>query len=98
MTAMINGSRLAGLSRRVVRALCMTGALTLVPVHALAADTAGVDFFESKIRPLLVKRCVSCHGAKKQRGGLRLDSRMGWERGGDSGPALVPGKPEKSLL
>lgn len=56
------------------------------------------DFFENNIRPLLQDRCIECHGATKQKGGLRLDSREGWERGGDTGTALVPGKPNESLL
>src|SRR5215469_15739784 len=56
-------------------------------------------FFEQKIRPLLVERCFKCHGdAEKPKGGLRLISRKGWEQGGDTGPAVVPGEPEMSLL
>jgi cytochrome c553 len=58
----------------------------------------GAAFFESHIRPVLVTECVECHGAEKQKGGLRLDSRAGWEKGGDSGAAIVRGKPEESLL
>ncbi len=56
-----------------------------------------LEFFEQKIRPLLVERCYECHSAeaKKLKGGLRLDSRDGFLKGGDSGPAIVPGKPEK---
>jgi len=64
---------------------------------AFAADD-GASFFESKIRPLLIQRCFECHSAAKTSGGLALDTRAGWERGGDSGPAIVPGKPEESLL
>ena len=55
-------------------------------------------FFEAKIRPLLSERCLRCHGQKKQRGDLRLDSRAAILAGGDRGPAIVPGQPEKSLL
>ena len=55
-------------------------------------------FFEAKIRPLFLERCVECHGEKKQKGGLRLDSRAGWQKGGDNGPAVVPGKADESLL
>jgi hypothetical protein len=64
------------------------------------AQEAGVDFFERKIRPILVKHCYSCHSkqANKQRGGLMLDSRDGLLEGGDGGPAIVPGKPADSLL
>ena len=57
-----------------------------------------IEFFEKKVRPVLVNRCYECHGAEKQKGGLRLDSRSGVLSGGDTGPALVPGKPEESLL
>ena len=56
------------------------------------------EFFEKKVRPVLVENCLECHGVRKQRGGLRLDSRAALLVGGDSGPALVPGKPDKSLL
>ena len=55
-------------------------------------------FFESKVRPVLVAQCISCHGDAKQKGGLRLDSKPAWLKGGDSGPAIVPLNPEDSLL
>lgn len=58
-------------------------------------------FFEQKIRPVLVEHCYSCHsaGAKKLKGGLLLDSREGWQRGGDSGqPAVIPGDVDNSPL
>ena len=60
----------------------------------------GNDFFERKIRPVLAEQCFSCHSAelKKFKGGLALDTRAGWMEGGDNGPAIVPGDPEKSLL
>jgi mono/diheme cytochrome c family protein len=58
------------------------------------------DFFENKIRPILINDCYNCHSqrAPKIRGGLTLDTREGWLKGGDTGPAIVPGDPEKSLL
>ena len=63
-----------------------------------AADD-GVAFFEKKIRPLLAEHCYECHAAgKKTKGGLNLDSRDGWMKGGDSGAALVPGDLDASLL
>ncbi len=64
------------------------------------ADRAGIEFFEKAVRPLLAKHCYECHSdAKKQKkGGLLLDLRAGWQTGGDSGPAIVPGKPDESLL
>ncbi len=66
----------------------------------LPADKAGAEFFESRIRPLLIKHCYSCHSseAKKLRGQLLLDTHAGVLKGGESGPVLVPGAPEKSLL
>jgi len=67
-------------------------------VHALAAAPEDATWFESKIRPLLAERCYECHGEKKQKGGLRLDSRAGWQKGGDSGAVIVPGDPGASLL
>jgi hypothetical protein len=72
----------------------------MIPPRAIAQDVDGVAFFESKIRPVLVHECYSCHAAsaKALKGGLRLDSREAVREGGDSGPALVPGKPEESLL
>src|SRR5262245_20530243 len=63
-----------------------------------AAAPEGDAFFEAKIRPVLVEHCYECHSAKakKLRGGLRLDTRDGMRKGGDTGPAVVPGRPEKS--
>jgi hypothetical protein len=73
-------------------------ALWLVSAPLAGAD-AGEDFFEKKVRPVLVERCYECHSAEhKIKGGLRLDSREGWLKGGDSGPAAHPGEPGKSLL
>lgn len=57
-----------------------------------------MDHFESRVRPVLSEHCLRCHGEKKQEGGLRLDSPAGWKKGGESGEALVPGDPAKSLL
>lgn len=54
--------------------------------------------FEGRVRPLLVQHCLECHDGPRPKGGLSLASRAGWERGGDSGPALVPGDPARSLL
>jgi cytochrome c553 len=66
-------------------------------VIARADDPAA--FFEKEVQPLLRARCYECHSHEgKVKGGLVLDSRAGWEQGGDSGPAIAPGAPEKSLL
>jgi len=70
--------------------------ILLLVVCRLWAD-AKTDFFESKIRPVLATHCFECHG-HKDKGGLKLDSREAILQGGDSGPAIVPGKPQKSLL
>lgn len=63
-------------------------------------DQAGLDFFEKKIRPVLIQHCYECHSAdtKNLKGSLLLDSKQGLLKGGDSGTALVPGKPAESLL
>jgi hypothetical protein len=57
-----------------------------------------IEFFEKQVRPLLADNCFKCHGAKQQKGGLRLDHISTLLAGGDSGPAIVPGKPDESLL
>jgi hypothetical protein len=65
-----------------------------------ADDPAGLEFFESKIRPILVDNCYPCHSQQsaKVKGGLLLDTRDGVLKGGDTGPAIKPGDPEQSLL
>lgn len=57
-----------------------------------------IEFFEAKIRPLLVEHCFECHSGEHREGELRLDSRAALLQGGSTGPAIVPGKPEESLL
>lgn len=57
-----------------------------------------VQFFESKVRPILADHCFKCHGESKPKGGLRLDSRAAILAGGDQGPAIVVGRPDKSLV
>jgi hypothetical protein len=57
------------------------------------------EFFESRIRPILAQECYECHSeATKAKGGLLLDSAPGWQKGGESGPVIEPGKPEDSRL
>ncbi|MEI7687330.1 MAG: PSD1 and planctomycete cytochrome C domain-containing protein [Planctomycetota bacterium] len=60
----------------------------------------GDEFFEKRIRPILIEHCYSCHSAelKKTKGSLALDTRDALRKGGASGPAIVPGKPKESLL
>src|SRR5579875_1176304 len=63
-----------------------------------ARGPAAEEFFEKEVRPLLVDHCLKCHGDKKPKGSLRLTSRDSILKGGDSGPAVVSGKPQDSLL
>jgi len=70
---------------------------------ASGEDKAGLEHFESKIRPVLVEHCYQCHSVEaknqnKLKGGLLLDSREGTLQGGDSGPSLIPGDPGESLI
>jgi hypothetical protein len=78
-------------------ALAACGALTAAPPPEKPSREAA-EFFEAKVRPVLVEKCFSCHGPKKQQGGLRLDGRTTAFKGGDSGPVVVAGKPDESLL
>jgi hypothetical protein len=71
------------------------------PVASAGTSTSeGLEFFETKIRPVLVRECYECHSAdsKSLKGSLRLDTRTGTIEGGDSGPSVVPGSPEESTL
>jgi Protein of unknown function (DUF1553)/Protein of unknown function (DUF1549)/Planctomycete cytochrome C len=84
-------------------AVRLAAVVTLLTLAGLARaeekpSPALADFFEKEIRPLLVERCVNCHGGEKTRGGLTLTSRASLLEGGDHGPAAVPGDPDKSLL
>ncbi len=90
------------LATRAGLALLAAIAAWAVPAGAAApkADPAGLEFFEKHIRPVLVEHCYKCHSAQaeKLKGGLLLDTRDGVLKGGDTGPALLPGDPDKSLL
>lgn len=72
----------------------------LIAAPALADDSKaqGIEFFEKHIRPLLVQHCTDCHGEDLQESELRLDTYAGMLQGGASGPSLVPGKPDESIL
>lgn len=78
--------------------IALTSIISLASVTSLLQGAGEVEQFEKHIRPLLVEHCIRCHGPEKQKGGLRLDSASGWQTGGDSGPAIAPGKPESSRL
>jgi mono/diheme cytochrome c family protein len=74
-------------------------ALALVAVAAPVPSARADDFFENKIRPLFAEHCAKCHGAEeKVKGGLKMNTRADLIAGGESGPAVVPGKPDESLL
>jgi hypothetical protein len=72
--------------------------LEAFPCRAESPTGASAEFFEKKVRPVLVEKCHRCHGGKLQKGGLRLDSRESLLKGGESGPVVSPGHPEKSEL
>ena len=76
------------------------GVLAFAFQNLKAEDARDLEFFEKKIRPALVENCIKCHSEadKKVKGGLALDSKEGVAKGGETGPAVVPGKPELSLL
>src|SRR5215472_14358919 len=73
--------------------LCIAGAF----VASAQVANEKIEFFESRIRPVLATNCYGCHTDSKL-GGLRVDSRVALLEGGKSGPAIVPGRPDESLL
>ncbi|MFM8470526.1 MAG: PSD1 and planctomycete cytochrome C domain-containing protein [Limisphaerales bacterium] len=80
--------------------LALLAAAIALPACA-AESAAGHDFFENKIRPLLIEHCLKCHDGSatdKPKGGLALHTRDGWMKGGEHGPAIVPGDPDKSIF
>ena len=77
--------------------LVLAGALALGS-QAAALEPQALKFFETRIRPILAESCYDCHSAKKQKGELRVDNLPYLLQGGHSGPAVVPHKPEESLL
>src|SRR5690348_16030570 len=83
-----------------LRRLATLGCLLLAATARAAEPPAEqAEFFEKKVRPVLVEHCFKCHsGQGKVKGGMRLDSRAAMLKGGDNGPAVVPGTPEKSRL
>src|SRR5579883_715854 len=71
--------------------------LLMVP-QARAGEPIDAEYFEKRVRPVFAAHCDSCHDAKKEKGGLQLTSRAAALKGGDTGPAVVPGDPARSLL
>lgn len=83
--------------------MCRVLACVVVAFAALQAHSQPLSdeaFFQQKVQPLLAQHCMQCHShdAGKMKGGLTLDSKAGWQAGGNEGPAIVPGDPDKSLL
>jgi mono/diheme cytochrome c family protein len=91
-------SRFAYCVAHCLRLLAPWALLTLAAPLAAAGESSADDHFESRVRPLLAKHCWKCHGPDKAESDLRLDSAAGIGRGGASGPAVVAGKPDESLL
>lgn len=83
--------------RCFVASILLVGGVSVGRADVMAAKEAA-NFFENEVRPLLAEKCVKCHSEKKQEGSLRLDKLDGFLTGGDSGPAIVPGKPDESML
>ncbi len=82
---------------------CWVAGLTLLGAACAARGAEltlkQVEFFESRIRPILAQECYECHNSRdKAKGGLVLDHREAWREGGDSGAVILPGKPDESLL
>jgi mono/diheme cytochrome c family protein len=90
-------SRFLWRSWLVVLAGLLMAVFPFGPAQA-APDSAALESFEKKIRPLLATHCWKCHGSEKVKGGLRLDTAQGLARGGEMGPVVLPGKPEESLV
>ncbi|MBX3440632.1 MAG: DUF1549 domain-containing protein, partial [Planctomycetaceae bacterium] len=81
--------------------LCLASVAMLIAfpeTHAADESLSQQEFFEKYVRPILVERCQDCHGGDTAESGLRVDTRAGLLRGGERGPAVVPGDPERSLL
>ncbi len=83
--------------RRSLWLLLAGGALGL-PARAADPSPEALEFFEKKVRPVLVENCFKCHGGGKKKGGLTLQTRAGLLAGGNLGPAVVPGRPDRSRL
>jgi hypothetical protein len=94
-----------GIADRLVARVWLCGAVAVLcvnpaPAQDASPDAAQLEFFEKKVRPVLAQKCYACHNSKQvtAMGGLRVDTKEGLLRGGDSGAAVVPGDAERSLL
>jgi len=86
-------------TNRPFHTVCWSAAvLVFLSTGTIFAESTGEEYFEKSIRPILVDKCVSCHGPKVQKAGLRLDSRAAAIEGGTDGTVIIPGKPAESRL
>ena len=103
--------KISRVSHRFARIVVLSASLSSVGVVSFAEESSAnnqaamaatqqeqIEFFERRIRPLLDRHCFECHSGDEQSGGLSLDSAIGISKGGDTGPAVVAGEPENSLL
>ena len=83
-----------------LRFVCLGLLIAMNGVGAAEPSAADIDHFEKSVRPILVEHCYKCHSAetKNPKGNLRVDGRAHLMVGGDNGPSVVPGSPEKSRL
>ncbi|MEZ6060616.1 MAG: DUF1549 domain-containing protein [Planctomycetaceae bacterium] len=86
--------------QRFLRIILIAAATVISAVSTAQQNSAddGIEFFEKRVRPILAEHCLHCHGPDEASGNLRLDSKSGWQRGGEAGPAIVPGDPAASAL
>lgn len=98
-TRLVSSSRSVAVAAGVIT-FVLAGIAVSVAAELVAAPPAtdSPGFFAEKIAPLLATHCLACHGTEKQEGGLRLDSLAGLSAGGESGPVIVPGSAEESVL
>jgi mono/diheme cytochrome c family protein len=96
ITAPSRSTNLATICIAVLATAVITRGAESIPDKSESDE--GADLFLQQVLPMLSSRCVSCHGVDKQKGGLRLDSRPALLKGGETGPAVVPGNPATSLL
>lgn len=91
-------NRFDGLTVSVILISTLVLSITSVEAQEPSLNQVQREFFEKSVRPILIQHCYDCHAADEVNGGLRLDSKPGWQDGGDSGAVIVPGKPDQSLL
>ena len=100
-SGLVGQTMVRGLSQRWILGVILSGT-GLTGISAAEIPKAQLEFFETKIRPILAENCYKCHSpaqaVAKVKGGLELDWKGGWEKGGDDGLVIKPGDPDRSLL